>query len=590
MRSRNLVLSSNKRAWKSDTPILFLGNWCFQNDKKKILSSLDAIVAEPYGLSKKDKDRDFIKAKEIEEKLLEQLTLVLNEYHSTNFEKRYWQILLGHWLRRYINVMLNRKNTLEQCLKKYNVSMVSLFTDDNYELATDNTISALWAFNDDQWNNVLYKKLFKYLDINIPINFIPRDDKSSFAFKGLKYPKTSYKKMLSYIKIIISKLLTIFSKKSDGFIIESFMGLKNELGLQLRLGQLPQIWRTESFELSKTYNSKHRNILRKNINIAFSDNSDEFIYDMLFQLMPICFIEGYQELNQSVMELKWPKNPRFIFTCNSFDTDELFKAWTAMKVINGSKYIVGQHGANYGTYSYMNPSVEEVTADSFLTWGWEDGLIQHKPMFITKKINLKEKEYDSHGRLLFIQDMLYHRADTWDRNAEHEIYFNQQKIFYNNLSIKPKESVTLRLHSSYILRNPNEKKLWLDHDKSVYVDSGNSPIEELIKKSRIVVFSYDSTGMLEILSKNIPVIAFWENQLDCIRESAKIYYESLHKAKIIHFSPESAAEQINDIWENIESWWESHEVQNARKLFCNNYAKRSNKPVNDLSKYLLEKI
>ena len=41
---------------------------------------------------------------------------------------------------------------------------------------------------------------------------------------------------------------------------------------------------------------------------------------------------------------------------------------------------------------------------------------------------------------------------------------------------------------------------------------------------------------------------------------------------------------------NIESWWESHEVQNARKLFCNNYAKRSNKPVNDLSKYLLEKI
>ena len=37
--------------------------------------------------------------------------------------------------------------------------------------------------------------------------------------------------MLSYIKIIISKLLTIFSKKSDGFIIESFMGLKNELGL-----------------------------------------------------------------------------------------------------------------------------------------------------------------------------------------------------------------------------------------------------------------------------------------------------------------------------------------------------------------------
>ena len=59
--------------------------------------------------------------------------------------------------------MLNRKNTLEQCLKKYNVSMVSLFTDDNYELATDNTISALWAFNDDQWNNVYIKNFSNIL-------------------------------------------------------------------------------------------------------------------------------------------------------------------------------------------------------------------------------------------------------------------------------------------------------------------------------------------------------------------------------------------------------------------------------------------
>ena len=37
------------------------------------------------------------------------------------------------------------------------------FTDDNYELATDNTISALWAFNDDQWNNVLYKNFSNIL-------------------------------------------------------------------------------------------------------------------------------------------------------------------------------------------------------------------------------------------------------------------------------------------------------------------------------------------------------------------------------------------------------------------------------------------
>ena len=55
--------------------------------------------------------------------------------------------------------------------------------------------------------------------------------------------------------------------------------------------------------------------------------------------------EGLSNLYDVVDLQPWPKNPKFIFTSNNFYRDELFKLWTATKVVSGSKY-VNQHGNN----------------------------------------------------------------------------------------------------------------------------------------------------------------------------------------------------------------------------------------------------
>jgi hypothetical protein len=33
-----------------------------------------------------------------------------------------------------------------------------------------------------------------------------------------------------------------------------------------------------------------------------------------------------------------------------------------------------------------------------------------------------------------------------------------------------------------------------------------------------------------------------------------------------------------NIWNNIDSWWKSKEVQDVRKKFCNQYSKDINRP------------
>ena len=40
-------------------------------------------------------------------------------------------------------------------------------------------------------------------------------------------------------------------------------------------------------------------------------------------------------------------------------------------------------------------------------------------------------------------------------------------------------------------------------------------------------------------------------------------------------SPESAAKHLIKIWDNIDGWWESSEVINAKDIFIDRYANNS---------------
>jgi putative transferase (TIGR04331 family) len=85
---------------------------------------------------------------------------------------------------------------------------------------------------------------------------------------------------------------------------------------------------------------------------------------------------------------------------------------------------------------------------------------------------------------------------------------------------------------------------------------------------------------------NIPTLAFWRNGLDHLNEYAKNDYQVLVSVGIIHFDPVSAAKHLNSIWDDVDSWWESADVQSAREAFCSKYAAKSRAPLRTLSQIL----
>ena len=62
----NLITTADERTWKFDRPVIFLGQWCPRYDRKHVSSSMDAIVAGPYGPSQAQKDADHVQARALE--------------------------------------------------------------------------------------------------------------------------------------------------------------------------------------------------------------------------------------------------------------------------------------------------------------------------------------------------------------------------------------------------------------------------------------------------------------------------------------------------------------------------------------------
>ena len=155
-------------------------------------------------------------------------------------------------------------------------------------------------------------------------------------------------------------------------------------------------------------------------NLKTTDKFTIGLVELLFKLMPTCYIEGFAELQNKSNKLSWPKNPHSIYTCDSFEYDELFKLWSAEKVLNGTNFIIGQHGNNAGSNKFISPTIDEEVSDRFITWGWDKKNEKYKKGFIFKNLNISLNKNSK--KLLLILTHRPLRISSWDEAYFHHLY------------------------------------------------------------------------------------------------------------------------------------------------------------------------
>ena len=74
---------------------------------------------------------------------------------------------------------------------------------------------------------------------------------------------------------------------------------------------------------------------------------------------------------------------------------------------------------------------------------------------------------------------------------------------------------------------------------------------------------------------DVPTIIFWNPDHWEVRASAKPYFEELERVNVFHRSPESAARHIQAIWNDVNTWWKSIELQEAIDKFKFQYSREN---------------
>lgn len=262
-------------------------------------------------------------------------------------------------------------------------------------------------------------------------------------------------------------------------------------------------------------------------------------------------------------------------TSGAHVSDDFFKVWAATKLNLGSKLVIAPHSSLYGSCRWLSYENHELKiADRYFSWGWS-------------KDNINKITVNSHGRLINSKDKLRHNSEggllqvlnslpryshylySSPISSQSLSYEEDQLIFAQALSKEIRAKLTVR---PYIVDYGwDQKERWNDNFPDVDLDY-NPSFYKTMRNNKLLVGTTNSTVLFEALTANIPIVAFWNPVFWELRESAKPYYDLLSQVHILNNSPEEAADFINHNWDDIEQWWYSTDVQEARIEFCNKFA------------------
>lgn len=583
MPERFLITTADERSWSAERPVVFLGEWCRRMDREQMWARLDSVVARPVRFDGAERARVIAYIDALSRDLLLELVRQLNRLHGLDGSLRFWRILLGHWIQRYTCLLFHRWNAVQQVLTEHRISGTIVLTGSPAGLAGSDTVALVWASNDDLWNNTLIGTVLGELSCPA-IEYrasSSMDDASACPASGHSDGGDS-----RGLTRIVDFVLNTLQREAGSLVISSYLPPLQSMLLSMRLGDVPRLRRSPPV-LPVAVNAELRTANR--LDPGPHQGFAAYARTMLFELLPTCYLEGFESLQRQVDRLDWPGSPRLIFTSNNFDTSEVFKLWAAQRVEGGSVYIIGQHGNNYGTASYCPSETECLeTADAFITWGWRGARASCRPAFIFKTCGRSRAQWDRDGGLLLIEACLPHLFDAWDPYPEFALYQQDQFDFVAALPEEIRHLLTVRLHAEHKKKSWGEVARWRQKQPQVRLDDGTTALADLVSRSRLVVHSYDSTGILENLALNTPTVCFWRGGTDHLRPSAVAYYDLLVRAGILHNSAQSAAHKVTQVWPDVDSWWGGTTVQDARERFCHEFARNIDAPITTLTRLLLE--
>ncbi|MEW5691877.1 MAG: LIC12162 family protein [Candidatus Hydrogenedentota bacterium] len=573
-----LALTPHHQFWEyENNSITLLGEWCLTDETRNILKNKKyKIVTTPWK-NKRISDEilyifDFLRF------LIPHFTKILNEVHNVDKSQKYWKTILSAWLYDYISVIYDGYLRLKKSKDELG-EFKTYFTDENLYYPILNHLYFLYLLNKDNYRLYLFSIIGREMGLEGGrVNLVKQDYFGEYVSFFLKHKKDRDLKRIFMKKLLIFlSVINPFLKKKiivDGISSYDKFILSFKTGLNLHT-DIP--WRELDNLLLNRINKENiinqtsRDVFEK---LPYRNKFEEILCKTMKFNFPVYYLEKYKKM-LDLLKSHMNKNIRSIMTVN-WNNIESLKFTAASIADNNGKLIALQHGGAAGvTMNFPEELIDRYITDIYVSSGWmeekniDSELCKVVPLPRTAYGRLNNTWLNKSDECVLVGNAILryiYRIQPFYSPEDMEEYFEWKYVFFNSLDQNILNKFCYRPYPYEFGYNEIER-IKEKFPKMKFLTDVN--LIEFMKGCRLVVSDHLATSYLESLIINVPTVLFWDKEIFRIRPSACSYFNNFQSVKILHYTPDDAAHHINQIFDNIESWWLDERVQKARLDFVN---------------------
>ena len=557
-----LITTTDRSRWPNSGHLVFIGTFCLPDDPDSLLDKYTFEIANAP-LSQSQKLHCFEVSQSLHGAISGALATALNQSHKMDQSERYWSIVTGVWLRSFIDLVASRAIVLTRIRKQHN-DLNLIAVDPEFCVRSAGNYVEFHSFTkSSEWNSIIFSDIWAHcstVEGFTPQKFIDSNPDSSTKTHAIRS------------KYVLSA---------------TYLPRLREAVLGLMLGSLPR--RIKVIQPPAVRSNK---LLRQQLNLR-TEASNDFeiaVMELVRDYLPTAFLEGFSELRRMIPLMRFPTNPKSIFTANRHLYDDVFNIWVANATSQGSSLTLGQHGGYFGISKY--PSFAErhelSIADRYITWGWKSSSRTVQGLILTT-IGMNRKSIATGSKLVVVTEQLWSLPRSiFSDFDDSPTYVEHLESCIKNLPSNIRNSTKIRLHPSDGTTAKPMHDWWMQHIPGIEIDDCSDSFQMTLKSAKLIVVAHNSTTLPETFSLNIPTLVSWQPEWVEIRDSAKPIFKKLEEVGIFHSDSDGLARHISAIWDDVDTWWQSSDVCDAKKLFCDSYARSMQQPLKFLRSLLKE--
>lgn len=243
-----------------------------------------------------------------------------------------------------------------------------------------------------------------------------------------------------------------------------------------------------------------------------------------------------------------------------------------------------QHGGNYGQVrTSCEAEIVEYSQNFFFTWGWksyENVRGNFIPMPYPQLAKLANAWTGEKKGIIFTGTEMAaygYRLDSHPTPLQFVEYRRWKADFLNRLPLDIRKQIWYRPY--FKVPGTLADADWL-LPRFPEVNLCRGSLTPQILACGLLVLDHHGTTLLEAMAANVPMLLFWNRKHWRLCDSCEKLIDRLEECGVWHPTPESAAKKIMEIWPDTGAWWQSGEIVEARKIFCQNQAQL---PAGDLN-------